>query len=135
MAAKLANRVWFNTATTGTGTVAVGSAVSKYRTPASDSSLTDGDTVSYVIEDGTAWEKGTGVLGSTKTTMTRVLDESSTGSLLSLTGSAAVMLTPGRQELDNFAKLDTANTFAAMQTVSGTSNGRISLNPGDTTHT
>jgi hypothetical protein len=94
--AKLANRVRFTTATTGTGTITAGAAVAGFRDPAGDSNLADGDSVAYFIEDGTAWEHGTGVLASTKTTMTRVLRESSTGALLNLSGSAEVFLEPGR---------------------------------------
>jgi hypothetical protein len=97
--AKLANRVRFTTATTGTGTITAGAAVSGFRDPAGDSNLADADTVAYFIEDGTAWEHGTGVLASTKTTMTRVLRESSTGALLNLSGSAVVFLSPGRIDL------------------------------------
>jgi hypothetical protein len=95
---KFANRVRFTTATTGTGTITVGSAVSKYRTPASAPNLADGDVVRLWIEDGTAWEESLATLGSSKTTLTRTLVESSTGSLLNLSGSAEAFI--GASERD-----------------------------------
>lgn len=87
------DRVSFSTATTGTGTITAGAATSGFRTLAG-ASIPDATTVQYAITDGTAWETGTGVTGGTATTLTRVLSQSSTGALLSLSGSATCFLTP-----------------------------------------
>ena len=85
----VADLVQQNTATTGTGTITLGSAVTGFRTIAG-AGIADGSVVSYAIQDGTNRETGTGTVGASGTTLTRVLRASSTGSLLSLTGSAVV---------------------------------------------
>lgn len=90
--AKLFNRVRQATATTGTGAVTLGAAVTGFQTFAAAGAAT-GDVVSYAIEDGTAWEVGTGTYNATAGTITRTLVASSTGALLSLSGAAQIFST------------------------------------------
>lgn len=89
----LFDRVSFATATTGTGMLTAGAATSGFRTMA-QAAIVDGTLVEYAIEDGTAWETGTGIVGASATTLTRSLSQSSTGALLVLTGAAKCFLTP-----------------------------------------
>lgn len=109
----LYNRVRAVTATTGNGSIVLGEAVSSYR---SFTVVANGATVPYAIEDGNAWETGTGTWTSATSTLTRTLEDSSTGSLLSLSGRATVFITPTAASLFNTPEITcplTLNSSAA----------------------
>ena len=92
--AKLFNLARMTTATTGTGTITLGSAASGFLTFA-QSGVADGDIVSYGIQDGTSREVGTGTYTSSGTTLTRtVVKSTNSNTAISLSGSAEVFITP-----------------------------------------
>jgi len=87
------------TATSGTGTITLGSAVSGYQTFA-DAGVTDAQVVRYIIEDGTAWEIGTGTYTASGTTLTRtVLESSNADAAISLSGSAEVFIAAVNEDI------------------------------------
>jgi hypothetical protein len=123
------NRVKFTTATTGTGTITVGSAVANFRTPA-DASIPDGTTVSYMIEEGAAWETGHGVTGSSGTTLTRgVLQSSASNALITLAGAATVRLTYLAEDTGITWKLDYSDALTTTTNIT-TSAGTWTTNGG-----
>ena len=117
----LVNRAKMTTTTTGTGTITLGSASSGYQTFAA-AGVANGDTVRYVIEDGTAWEIGTGVYTAAGTTLSRTVSQSSNaGSAINLSGSAVVFVSAVEADIVQLDKAQTltAKTLAAP-TITGT---------------
>jgi hypothetical protein len=95
----LVNRAKVSTATTGTGTITLGSAESGYQTFA-DAGVVDANVVRYVIEDGTNWEIGTGTYTATGTTLSRTVLESSNADVaINLSGSAVVFVGAAAEDL------------------------------------
>lgn len=110
-----ANMVKMTTATTGTGTITLGSASSGYQSFAD--AYGANATVDVLITDGTAWEVARNCTYThSGTTLTRgTLEDSSTGSALNLSGSATVSVVATAAFGNNAA----LNHVAASPTTAG----------------
>lgn len=90
------DRVFQLTSTTGTGTVTLGASLSPNVVTFAQAGAVDGDTVNYVIEDGSDYEIGVGTIGGAGLTLARTtVSVSKVGSVvgtakLTLTGNARV---------------------------------------------
>ena len=114
---KLVNRAKMTTATTGTGTITLGSAVDGFHTFTA-AGVADGDTVRYCIEDGTSsFELGSGVFTASGTTLTRVVSESSNSdNAINLSGDAIVFITAIAADIQPTTFTTTVFTATANQT-------------------
>jgi len=129
---RVVNRAKMTTATTGTGTITLGSASSNFQSFAAAGVL-DTDIVRYTIEDGLDWEIGTGVYTSSGTTLSRTLTSASTGALLSLTGSAVVYVTLASEDIQEEFWIQQNATYtltsstAAQKLFNASTNGTLTL--------
>lgn len=128
---KLVDRAKMTTATTGTGTITLGSASSGYQSFAA-AGVANGNVVRYTIEDGANWEIGTGTYTSTGTTLSRSPTQSSSGgAAINLSGSATVFVTVASADLQELVTF--AETFT-LPTVDG-ANGQVLTTNGSGTLT
>lgn len=102
-----------STSTTGTGTITLGSAETGYQSFA-DAGVTDGDVLSYVIEDGDNFEIGRGIYTASGTTLTRgALESNNSGSAITLSGDAKVFVSATVNEVYSY----TTTTINVDQTL------------------
>ena len=97
---KLVNRAKMTTASTGTGSpITLGSPSAGFQSFA-DAGVSNSDTVRYTIEDGNAWEIGTGTYTASGTTLSRTVSESSNSdNALNLSGNAVVFITAAAADI------------------------------------
>jgi hypothetical protein len=111
--AKLYNLARVTTATTGTGTITLGAAVSGYLTFA-QAGVANGETVAYGIKDGANSEVGTGVYTSSGTTLARTVTKSTNSdAAINLSGTAEVFITPRKEDLLSTSETQSANLVFA----------------------
>jgi hypothetical protein len=105
------------TATVGTGTVTLGSAVSGFLTFA-NAGVVDGATVTYAIKEGSNSEIGRGVYGSAGPTLTRatILESTNSGSAITLAGAAEVFITPSAEDFLSAINAQTGTTYTILAT-------------------
>jgi hypothetical protein len=115
---KLYNLARMTTATAGTGTITLGSAVSSFLAFAA-AGVANGETVTYAIEDGTNREIGRGVYTSAGPTLTRsVLKSTNSDNAINLSGAAQVFITTASNDLMGHNE---AGDFAISSTTAATS--------------
>lgn len=129
----LFNLAKMTTATTGTGTITLGSAVSSFLTFA-QAGVTDGATVTYAIEDGSNREIGRGVYTSAGTTLTRtVLKSTNSNAAINLSGTAQVFITAAAED---FPAVTVASgktlTVSNTLTLAGTDGSTLNVGAGGT---
>jgi hypothetical protein len=96
---KLLDRTKFNTSTTGTGDITIGSVSSSAFYLPSEAGAADGDTVRYIVQDGNDIEEGIGTIADSVATLQRTtvtaskVGGSAGTSKLNLSGTAVVSLT------------------------------------------
>ena len=92
MAIVVKDRVKVSTATTGTGTLTLGSAETDFQ---AFSVIGDGNQTYYAIKSDAGWEVGIGTYTHSGTTLSRdtILESSNSGSAVSLTGTSTVFTT------------------------------------------
>ena len=104
MARVFLDRAWMPTATTGTGTVTLGSAKSADYFTFAEAGIADGDTAKYVILDGSDVEKGIGTYTASGTLWSRDTVEASRiggtagTSKINLSGGATIFITASAAE-------------------------------------
>jgi len=124
-----ANRVWMSTATTGTGTITLGTAQTGYITFA-QGGIADASSVTYTIIDGNNFEVGRGTYTSSGTTLSRdtvlvsLISGTSGTTKLTLSGTATVFVT---QVAEDVVADNMSNTFTANQIISVTDNTNAAL--------
>ena len=125
MAFVLADRVQETSTTTGTGTVTLAGAVSRFQ---SFAAIGNGNTTYYTIADttGTYWEVGIGTYTSSGTTLSRdtVLSSSNSGNLVNFpAGTKNVFVTlPAEAALTNSPNLDggvPSTNYGGAQAIDG----------------
>lgn len=121
----LVNRAYVNTSSTGTGTITLGTPEAGFQSFA-DAGVTDGQQVRYTITDGNAWEIGLGTYTASGTTLSRTLTESSTGSLLDLSGIAKVFVTAAAEDLVGQYPFTASGTVSAGDPVALNTDGTVS---------
>ena len=132
MANVLANIARVASATTGTGTLTLGSAIAGFNTFA-DAGITDGQTVTYAIEDYTAGvvsarEVGAGVFNTAGPTLTRATVYSSTsgGAKINCSGSQHVFITAAKEDFTALA-LGNDGDYGSTGIITG---GELSIGTG-----
>lgn len=113
---KLYNRVKMTVSgTPGTGVVTLGTAIAGFQSFAG-AGVQNGDVVSYVLESGSDWEIGLGTYTASGTTLIRssITASSNSGSAISATSSAVVMISPLAADFTKIVPVQEGKTAPAI---------------------
>lgn len=133
--AKLFNLARVTTATTGTGTITLGSNVSGHLTFA-NAGVTDGQYVTYGIIDGTEAEVGRGLYTASGTTLTRgPITSTNSNAAISLSGSAEVFITSIAEDFNALSNTSGQYTVNLAAGSNVTANRTLTLTTGDASRT
>lgn len=133
--AKLYNGIRVTTATTGTGTITLGSAVSGWLTFA-QGGVGNGETVTYAIHDGTSFEIGRGVYTSSGTTLTRsVLKSTNSNAAINLSGAAQVLVTAAAEDFRSLPNTLGAYSVNIVAGTNVTADRTLTITTGDANRT
>jgi hypothetical protein len=119
----------------GTGAISLGAAVAGYQTLAA-AGMQNGDTTSYVIEDGSNWEVGLATYSTTGPTLTRttVYASSNSGAAISASSAALVFAAALAEDLAAFlTAITSALVTAALGFTPYNSSNPAGYITGDTT--
>lgn len=123
------------TATTGTGTLTLGSTITGFLSFAT-AGVSNGETVTYAIEDGDNREIGRGVYTSSGTTLTRsVLKSTNAGSAINLSGNAQVFITAAAEDFNKLNNTLGAFTVALAAGTNVTADRTLTITTGDANRT
>ena len=106
------------TTTTGTGTITLGTPIIGFRSFESVD-VADGDEIEYAIQDGTAWEYGTGTYSSTGPTISRdnIEESSNGGAAIDLSGDAVVFCDAFAVDLGGVVRLYDINVTGSPSSI------------------
>jgi len=126
--AKLYNLARMTTATTGSGTITLGSAITGFLSFAS-AGVADGEVVTYAISDGSNSEIGRGTYTAAGTTLTRSVLRSTNGNAaVNLSGNAQVFITVAAEDLR--IRLEADTTFYVRTDGSDSNSGTANTSGG-----
>jgi hypothetical protein len=140
--ANVFDRAGMSTATVGTGTLTLGSALGAVAPNActfqsfSAAGVQDKNVVSYLILDSnTGWETGWGVYTASGTTLTRnVTKSSNANAAINLSGSAQVFITMRAEDVATIAAMRSVNLAinGGMEVSQENTNNAVTITPADT---
>jgi len=133
--AKLYNLARMTTATTGTGTITLGSAVTGFLAFGA-AGVGNGETVTYAIQDGSASEIGRGVYTASGTTLSRtVLKSTNGGNAINLSGQAQVFITVSAEDFNALPNTLGAFNVSLAAGTNVSANRTLTLTTGDANRT